>query len=66
MQLKVQKIAQKTAKKTQNYLTFLLLISDKIRTFVYMEQVVTDTSEVLKSLTEELDKLRKIIDAQNE
>ena len=64
--LEIQLKAQKTAKKTQNYSAFLLLISDKIRTFVYMKQVVTDTSEVLKSLTEELDKLRKIIAAQNE
>ena len=31
-----------------------------------MKQVVTDMAEVLRSLTEELEKLRKIIDAQRE
>ena len=31
-----------------------------------MKQVVTDMAEVLRSLPEELEKLRKIIDAQRE
>lgn len=35
-------------------------------TFTPMKQVVTDMVEVLRSLTEELEKLRKIIDAQRE
>lgn len=41
-------------------------MSKVFRTFISMKQMITDISEVVKSLTEELEKQRKVNDALRE